>query len=83
MEILWIVIGVLVVWFIIDLVRVQDVIARMPQDEQDRFLVGTPLTPETREFLHRRLYFPNSSRRFLLVLVLVFAIGIISKLLGL
>jgi len=82
MEIWLVLLGAALVWFIIDLVRVQDIWARLPQHEQDKLMVGRSMNEGNREFLQRRFYFPTSSRRFLLAVVLLLTIGAISKLLG-
>ena len=82
MEVVWVLLVAAIIWFLVDLIRVQDIWARLPQHDQDKLIAGRPLTNETREFLQRRFYFPTSSRRFLLVIVLLIAIGAVFKLMG-
>ena len=75
MDLFWLFVGIAAaIWLVVDIVRLQDMRGSLPPEEQDRLLVGKPMPPEQRERWRVFLYWPASSRRFLLVVVLVVAI---------
>jgi hypothetical protein len=73
------IVGVLLVWLAVDIVRLQSARLRLPRPVQDELLFGKrPVSEAERAFVHRRLYYGTSSWRFLVVALAAVGLGLLA-----
>jgi hypothetical protein len=68
-------IGVLLIWLAIDIVRLQGARNRLPRPMQDELLFGKgPVSEEQRDFVRQRFYYGASSAQFMAVVLGAFGV---------
>jgi hypothetical protein len=84
MDWLLLVVGALLIWLAVDIVRLQSARTRLPRPVQDELLFGKgPVTEEHRNFVRRHYYCGASSAQFLAVVVAAFGVWLAALGLGL
>ena len=81
---LLLVVGALLIWLAVDIVRLQSARGRLPRPVQDEMLFGKgPVTEEQRNFVQRSYYYGASSTQFIAVVIAAFGVWLAALGLGL